>query len=179
MIMSLFGRKPKNDNTVIVDAVYEAIVQAGREPILYADFGVPDTALGRFESLSAHMIVFLHRTRKTEPGVEAMAQDVLDEFFKDVDHSIRELGIGDSSVPKRMKKLGKMFYGRMGPYWESLDNSDADAFSAALVRNIAPENPQSMNGLDFAKHLMAWRASLGLISNDALLAGNMNGGKVA
>lgn len=177
MIMSLFGRKPKNPNVAIVDGIYSYLVEAGRLPTIYADFGVPDTPLGRFESLSTHMIVFLHRTRETEPALEALAQDVLDEFFKDVDHSIRELGIGDSSVPKRMKKLGKMFYGRMGSYWEAIDNQDTGALGEALARNIAPEGLDSFKGSDFAAHLMAWRGALGEIDNAALLSGQLKGGQ--
>lgn len=177
MIMSLFGRKPKNANTAIVDALYADVIEAGRLPVIYADFGVPDTPLGRFESLSAHMIIFLHRTRGEQPALEALAQDILDEFFKDVDHSIRELGIGDSSVPKRMKKLGKMFYGRMGSYWEAIDANDPAALGAALARNIAPEAAESMNADAFAKHLMQWRDALGQVDNATLLSGRMAPGK--
>lgn len=173
MIMSLFGRKPKDGNIAIVDSVYEAIVTAGRAPVIYAQYGVPDTPLGRFESLSAHMIVFLHRTRQTEPALEALAQDVLDEFFKDVDHSIRELGIGDSSVPKRMKKLGKMFYGRMGAYWEGIDKDDPAFLGVALARNIAPESPETIQASDFGKHLIAWRGQLDTVDNGAILSGKL------
>jgi len=142
MIVSLFRRSTQNANRIIVDRLFDQIVAAARQPAIYADWGVPDTPLGRYESLGLHMIVFLRRTRRAEPGVEALAQDVLDEFFKDVDHSIRELGIGDAGVPKRMKKLARMFYGRMGPYWEAIDAGDADALAAALERNIAPDGKE-------------------------------------
>ncbi len=51
----------------------------------------------------------------------AWPTDIVDAFFEDVDHSIRELGIGDMGVPKRMKKLARMFYGRANSYGEALD----------------------------------------------------------
>ena len=60
-------------------------------------------------------------------------------FITDMDHSLRELGIGDAGVPKRMKKLSKMFYGRAEYYGKALDNGDAAELSAALLRNIRPD----------------------------------------
>ncbi len=69
----------------------------------------------------------------------ALARDVADEFFKDVDHSLRELGIGDQGVPKRMKKLARMFYGRVTAYGTALDAGDGPALAAALTRNIRPD----------------------------------------
>ena len=173
MIMSLFGRKKPNFNDAIVDAIYQVIIDAARTPALYADFGVPDTPLGRYESLSAHMIVFLHRTRGTSVEVEALAQDVLDEFFKDIDHSIRELGIGDVGVPKRMKKLGKMFYGRMGPYWEALDGGSVEQFEAALKRNIRPDDPENLDAPALAAHILAVSRSWAEVSEGQLLAGKL------
>ncbi len=58
-----------------------------------------------------------------------------------MDHSLRELGIGDASVPKRMKKLARMFYGRAAAYDVALEASDAQAFAKALERNIFPDGP--------------------------------------
>ena len=173
MIVSLFGRKKPNPNEAIVDAIYQVIIDTARSPVLYAEFGVPDTPLGRYESLSAHMIVFLHRTRGTSENLEALAQDGLDEFFKDIDHSIRELGIGDVGVPKRMKKLGKMFYGRMGPYWEALDGGSREAFVAALKRNIRPDDPDALHADALASHLLDVGARWGGLDDGAILSGHL------
>lgn len=147
MIVSLFRRTAQKTNQRIVDALFEHVVAAARQPRLYADWAIPDTPLGRYESLGLHMILVLHRTRDGGPQIEALAQDLLDEFFKDIDHSIRELGIGDAGVPKRMKKLARMFYGRMGPYWEALDAGDQAKLAQALKRNIEPEDA-AHDGLD-------------------------------
>ena len=116
MIVSLFRRTTHHTNRMITDRVFEQIVAAARQPVLYARWGMPDTPLGRYESLGLHMILLLHRTRQAGPELEGLTQDIVDEFFKDIDHSIRELGVGDAGVPKRMKKLARMFYGRIGPY---------------------------------------------------------------
>ncbi|MBO6719403.1 MAG: ubiquinol-cytochrome C chaperone [Rhizobiaceae bacterium] len=127
-----------NPNELIVDALYEQIVAAARQPAPYADWAVPDTPLGRFELLSLVMILVLRRL-KGEPGAASdVAQDLVDTFFRDMDHSIRELGVGDVGVPKRMKKLSRMFYGRAQSYGSALDARDEGALKAALSRNVQP-----------------------------------------
>lgn len=171
MIMSLFRRAPKNLNRKIVDTVYASVVAAGRQPVFYSDWGVPDTPLGRYESVGLHMILFLHRTRTAAKPIDELAQDVLDEFFKDVDHSIRELGVGDPSVPKRMKKLARMFYGRMGHYWSALDDSDTGGLGEAVARNIAPEAPETIDRAAIADYMLRSAKLLQGVSDDELLAG--------
>ena len=171
MIMSLFRRAPKNLNSRIVDATYAAVIEAARQPVFYRDWGVPDTPLGRYESIGLHMILFLYRTRSAPKPADELAQDVLDEFFKDVDHSIRELGVGDPSVPKRMKKLARMFYGRMGHYWSALDSGDAEALGDAIARNIAPEAPDTIDRAAIAAYMRRAAETLAGIPDEELLAG--------
>ena len=175
MIVSLFRRSTQNANRLIVDALLDSIVAAARQPAIYAEWGVPDTPLGRYESLGLHMIVFLRRTRAADASVEALAQDVLDEFFKDVDHSIRELGIGDAGVPKRMKKLARMFYGRMGPYWDAIDAGDEALLAEALARNIAPEGGEgaALDAHALAGYAMKAADELARHDDAALLSGRI------
>ena len=104
-------------NREITDALYEQIVAAARQPLLYAEWNVPDTPLGRFEMIALHMFLVLHRLRGEAAEARDVAQNLTDMFFTDVEHSIRELGIGDLGVPKRMKKLARMFYGRAVVLW--------------------------------------------------------------
>jgi len=138
MLSRLFGRW-RTSNRDVVDSLYERIVAAARQPAFYSHWNVPDSPLGRFEMLSLHMFLFLHRCRRDEPALREIAQQLTDEFFTDVDHSLRELGIGDMGVPKRMKKLAKMFYGRAQAYGEALDAGDDAALARALARNVMPE----------------------------------------
>jgi cytochrome b pre-mRNA-processing protein 3 len=173
MIMSLFRRSPKNINRQIVDSLYRRIVAAAREPVLYGDWGVPDSPLGRYESLGLHMILFLHRTKTAEQAAGEMSQDVLDEFFMDLDHSIRELGVGDPSVPKRMKRLSRMFYGRMSHYWTALDAGDSEALAAAVARNMSPDAPSSIDGAAIAGYMVTSKDMLARFSDEDLLAGRL------
>ncbi|WP_026479854.1 ubiquinol-cytochrome C chaperone family protein [Ahrensia sp. 13_GOM-1096m] len=174
MIMSLFRPKKQNPNEIIVSKLYAHIIEAGRQPVLYAEWGVPDTPIGRYEAIGLHMILFLFRTRSTSPALEELSQDVLDEFFLELDHSVRELGVGDAGVPKRMKKLGKMFYGRMGPYWKALDDNNIDALKDALVRNITPDSKEQLASEALAQYMITSAAHLAKIDEDQLLRGEIN-----
>ena len=153
----------------VTEAAYAAIVAAARQPHLYSDFMIPDTPLGRFESLSAHLVLFLRRTKDAAAPLPALAQEIVDMFITDMDHSLRELGIGDAGVPKRMKKLSKMFYGRAEFYGKALDKGDAAELSAALLRNIRPDTAEWPQAHDLARYLISAEAALKKL-DDALIA---------
>ncbi|MBW9112909.1 ubiquinol-cytochrome C chaperone [Rhizobium cauense] len=177
MIFGLFGKK--NNNQAIVDRQYETLTSAARMPELYERLNVPDTVMGRFEMLSAVMILFFRRTRTSETSGQEIAQEIVDAFFQDIDYSIRELGIGDNSVPKRMKKLAGMFYGRLEAYSKAMDVRDAEGLAVALVRNIHPQatEPVDMRGLagwmfEAEDHLLS-------LSEDVIATGSATLPKVA
>ncbi len=158
MIFGLFKRK--SGNIAIVERQYAHLTAAARQPFLYSDLDVPDTVMGRFEMLSAILILYFRRTRNSPRTGQEIAQEIVDAFFEDVDHSIRELGVGDAGVPKKMKKLAGMFYGRLESYAAALDRSDGEALAAALRRNFHPEvaGGPTMEGL--AAYLFAVEAAL-------------------
>ena len=138
MFQRFFGRE-RHANRAITDALYAQIVAAARQTAFYSDWNVPDTPLGRFEMLSLHMFLFQHRLRGEKGAAAEVAQVLIDEFFLDVEHSLRELGISDVGLPKRMKKLAKMFYGRTAAYDDALREDDRAALAAALARNVRPD----------------------------------------
>lgn len=145
MILSLFSRKAKANEAITI-AIYETIVAAARQPYFYSDIGVPDSPLGRYEMLSLHIFLFIRRIKGRNDALKSIGQEVTDEFFRDVDHSLRELGIGDSGVPKRMKKLARMFYGRVESYDRALENNDQTELATALARNIRPDSADWIGG---------------------------------
>ena len=163
----------RDSNREVTDALYGQIVAAARQPAFYAEWEAPDTPLGRFELLSVHMFLFLHRSRAASPALRDAAQELTDEFFKDVDHSLRELGIGDMGVPKRMKKLAKMFYGRAESYGAALEAGDRSALAAALARNVRPDLPGWKGAKPVADYMLAAHALLKRQQDEALLAGRL------
>src|SRR5690606_24020004 len=170
MFKQLFGSGRKSHQTII-DAVYEQIVAEARQPVFYAEWNVPDTPLGRYEMLALHVFLFLHRMRAETGAAREIAQGVTDEFFRDLEHSLREFGIGDMGVPKRMKKLAQMLYGRASAYGDAIDRGDRAGLAAALRRNVRPEAGEWPEADQLADYALA---TFGLSSNvpvEAILRG--------
>lgn len=165
-----FARRP---NRQVADALYDRIVASARQTRFYSDWQVDDTPLGRFEMMAAHMVLFLERASTGGEALRALAQDMTDEFFKDVEHSLRELGIGDAGVPKRMKKLAGMFYGRAEAYRTALLAGDQAALAAALARNVRPGGEAWAGAAPLAEYLMDALARLNDQPEDELLAGRI------
>jgi cytochrome b pre-mRNA-processing protein 3 len=173
MIFGLF--KKRNNNRAIVDRQYAALTAAARQPLFYAGLDVPDTVMGRFEMLSAVMILYFRRTKTSATSGQEIAQEIVDAFFQDIDHSIRELGIGDQGVPKRMKKLAGMFYGRLESYAAALDAADRVALAAALRRNIYPQADAQTPAMDGVATWMIEASSvLAAQSEDVVATGGVS-----
>ncbi|MCC7348660.1 MAG: ubiquinol-cytochrome C chaperone [Variibacter sp.] len=133
MAFALF-RRARRDRTIM--ALYGAIVAQARAPAFYRDYGVPDTQEGRFDMIVLHLALLLRRLRREgEPG-RAQAQSLFDAFCTDMDHNLREQGLSDTAVPRRMRAFGEAFYGRAGAYDRALDGGDLAALAAALARNM-------------------------------------------
>lgn len=174
MILGLFDRERKHANRRVVLALYEALTAAARQPALYRHMGVPDTVMGRFEAIAAHVILFMRRSSKGSEAVRAVGQEIVDAFFLEVDHSIRELGIGDVSVPKNMKKFARMFYGRADSYARALDSNDESALGQALGRNLYPSGEgQAREMAALAAYLSAVDASLAGARDADILCGRI------
>ncbi len=172
MIFRLFGRK--NSNAAIVERQYAILTAAARQPFFYTDLDVPDTVMGRFEMLSAVLIVYFRRTRSSARSGQEIAQEIVDAFFEDVDHSIRELGVGDVAVPKRMKKFASMFYGRLESYAAAMEKKDAEELAAALKRNFHPKNDDpSLTMAGLASYLLLAEAELAGLGEDIVETGTL------
>jgi cytochrome b pre-mRNA-processing protein 3 len=96
--------------------------------------GVPDTVNGRFDMVLLHLWMVLRRLRPAPGGAE-LSQALFDHFCGDMDANLREMGIGDLTVPKRMHKFGEAFYGRSAAYDVALE-AGGEALAQALCKNI-------------------------------------------
>lgn len=173
MFRQLLGWKTKT-NRQIIEKVYARIVAAARQPELYAEAGVPDTPLGRYEMLALHVFLFLHRMRGKEGAEAGLAQEVTDLFISDLDRSLRELGIGDIGIPKRVKKLARMFYGRAKAYGEALERQDVVALADALRRNIHPGREAWPESARLAEYVLSASHHLADQPADLILKGKLD-----
>ncbi len=131
-LSSLFSR---SSNRLVIDRLHGEIVAAGRNPLLFTIFGIEDSFEGRFESVVLHAFFVLRRLRALPSPAPDVAQDLADALFRHFEVALREIGVGDSAVPKRMKALAEAFLGRSLAYDEALRAGEAD-FEAALKRNV-------------------------------------------
>jgi cytochrome b pre-mRNA-processing protein 3 len=142
MIFPLFRRNRRPDT---ISALYGMIVAQARRPVFYAGYAVADTVNGRFDLLLLHVALVVDRLMREEPGKEA-AQALFDRFCADIDDNLREMGIGDLSVPKHMKRVGEAFYGRAQAYREALAQPSDTALIEVLTRNVYAGQPQDAGG---------------------------------
>lgn len=133
-LLAMFRRRPHERAGF---ELYGAAVAAARDPWLFAHLGVPDTVEGRFDLVSLHVALLIRRLR-SDPDARgaALAQAVFDAMFADMDVNLREMGVGDLSVGKRVRGLWEAFHGRALAYEAALDSPDAAALAEALARNV-------------------------------------------
>jgi cytochrome b pre-mRNA-processing protein 3 len=124
-------------------ALYGAIVAQARSPAFYTECGVADTVQGRFESVVLHLALVMRRLRNADGQHSAATQSLFDHFCRDMEGNLRELGVSDLRVPKRMRGFGEAFYGRASAYDRALDGGDAAELASAVSRNMLPgqDNP--------------------------------------
>jgi cytochrome b pre-mRNA-processing protein 3 len=163
VIFSLFRKDPRR---VAIAALYARIATASRAPGLYAALGIPDTLEGRFEALSLHMVLALRALRNLPAPADDVAKDLTDAFFQDMDASLREMGVGDTVVPKRMKKVAESFFGRAHSYDPALNDGDEAALAEALGRNaLSGEAP----AISLARYAFAADRALKATDLDTIL----------
>lgn len=168
MFFGLFGNRFDDDTF----ALYRAIVTEARHTEFYLHYGVPDTVSARFDMIVLHMAVLLHRLhaedvpeptlprRRRPPTPHERGQDLIDLFFTDMDRSLREMGIGDVAIPKRIKKLAAAWNGRFRAYDTALATDDRAAFEAAIRRNVLTDVGEIGRADALADHLRLVSAAL-------------------
>lgn len=134
MILRLFRRTPARDATIA--SLYGTIVAQARLPAFYQIYGVPDTVNGRLEMIMLHIVLLLRRLEGEAVPLRSLGQALFDEFCRDMDESMREMGVGDLAVPKKMRRIGEAFYGRQAAYRAALDASEERPLAAVLQRNV-------------------------------------------
>ncbi|MDB5370036.1 MAG: ubiquinol-cytochrome chaperone [Roseomonas sp.] len=172
-LFGLFRRKPHERPGF---ELYGAAVRAARQPYFFTDLGVPDTLDGRFDLVGLHVALLIRRLRNdTDPRGAVLAQAVFDAMFSDMDTNLREMGVGDMSIAKRVKRMWEAFHGRAQAYEGPLARADHAALTEALARNVwrggmtaGDAQPQRLAAIAFATDAaLAAQPMAGLLAGQA------------
>jgi cytochrome b pre-mRNA-processing protein 3 len=163
----------RSDRERAVDELYATVVRQARQPHFYAAWGVPDTVEGRFEMIAVHAFLLLRRLKRERAQTAKLAQAFFDLMFADLDRNLREMGIGDMGVGKRVKAMAQSFYGRIAAYEAGLAGGDA-ALAEALLRNVFRGETAIGQPLDLAGYVRRQADHLDGLDSANLLAGRLS-----
>jgi cytochrome b pre-mRNA-processing protein 3 len=124
------------------------------------------------------MVLLFRRLRSEDEEVKVFSQAVFDLFFKDMDRSLREMGAGDLAVPKKIQKMGSIFYGLLTSLNEAMDHDDAEAVEAVLARNLF-DGSTNQSTRQLAAYLFAEAAALDAQPLDDIVSGKVMLGEAA
>ncbi|MDJ0642394.1 MAG: ubiquinol-cytochrome C chaperone family protein [Erythrobacter sp.] len=152
-----------------VRPLWHRVVELAREPSFYADCGVADTVGGRFDLITAILCTVMVRVEASEMRAESALLAEL--FVEDMDGQLREFGVNDVVVGKRVGKLMSVLGGRLGAYRSALNARDRDKLIAAVTRNVTfSEQFDDANGAKgVADKLLALSERLSGFSDEDIL----------
>ncbi|MGB7178386.1 MAG: ubiquinol-cytochrome C chaperone family protein [Xanthobacteraceae bacterium] len=184
MILKLFRRSSPAHS---IRDLYGAIVAQAREPAFYSIYGVPDSVQGRFDLIVLHLVLVLAQIGR-EAGEQALpqalpnlgaaraiGQQLFDTFCRDLDDNLREMGVGDLAVPKKMRGFAEAFYGRQAAYVAALAATDRRELENALARNIFDGARAGEGAVRLAAYVRAALAQFGQQGHSAFEAALLRG----
>jgi cytochrome b pre-mRNA-processing protein 3 len=169
MVLGLFQRK---QNRWAIEKLHHSIVNQSLRPDFYFEGGVRDNFSGRFEMTSLHAVLLFRRLREAGTTGKELAQEVTNALFDGFDEALRDIGTGDLSVGKKIRKMGEAYYGRAKAYDDAVGPEGSDAaLEVALVRNLCIDPAQ---GPRFRGYVRLVEHTLQRHENPQLLSGEVN-----
>jgi cytochrome b pre-mRNA-processing protein 3 len=168
LISRLLGKSP--DDRAAVRPLWHAVVGLARDPDWYARCGVADTVPGRFDAITLVLVLVLLRMERDEVLI-APSVRLTELFVEDMDGQLRESGVGDLVVGKKIGKLMGVLGGRLGAFRDALKSGDVAALAGAIVRNVSMIEGSDPAMLD--KRVRELAARLDTLPGEVLLAGNI------
>jgi cytochrome b pre-mRNA-processing protein 3 len=129
--------KTRSDRRQIARSLYGSIVTRAREPVFYAQWGVPDSVQGRFEMVALHLVLVLRRLSAEGSDAEPLGRALTEAFVVDLDDVMREMTFGDLAVPREVKRATAALFDRHSAYSKALEAPDSSALAAALHAQLA------------------------------------------
>jgi cytochrome b pre-mRNA-processing protein 3 len=154
-------------------ALYDAAAAQARRPVFYTEFGAPDTLEGRFELYTLHVVLLLNRLQDAGPGAAEVRQAVFDAYVRGLDDALREIGVADTSVGKKMKKLAGAFYGRLRAYETAFAALPEQGELKALIGRTLFDQADDSRVDALAAYVLAARAALADQAAESLIDGGV------
>lgn len=158
MLQSLFKPRPAK---LAGEALYAAVASQARDPRFYRELGAPDRIDVRFELYALHLALLLERLSGQGPRAEETGQAALDAYVASLDDVLREAGIGDLSMAKKMKSVAQLLLGRLKAVRDGLSPPDRNALEAYLGRTVYADAGESADPSGLAEYVLQAHAALG------------------
>ena len=162
--------KSKSDAIRTAREFYGSIVSAARQECFYASWGVADEPPQRLEMLMLHLVAVLDRLAVEGDIGRPLALALTDCFVTDIDDNMREMGIGDLTVPKKVKKAAAALYDRHRDFRAAAAAGDTAALTAAIARAFSAP-PESATAQRLTAYFDRLVQQLGAETSDAVLSG--------
>lgn len=170
--MKLFSLFSRSGNEEIAGRLYSAVVGQARLPAFYRELAVPDTLDGRFDLIVLHLYLMANRLKGEGETAQQLQQRLMETFFADMDQSLREIGIGDLSVGKRIGEMADAAYGRIRVYDEAVEGGE-EAVASALSRNVYRRDGTAEGAARLARYVLQQHAHLKTVDVDTILSGDV------
>jgi cytochrome b pre-mRNA-processing protein 3 len=158
--------------------IYGNLVARARNPELYRDLGVPDTINGRFDMMVIHVFLLAHRLKDAGDACRELSQGIFDAFLLDMDRGMREEGVGDTSVPKKLKKMTQVYYGRLRAYEKPLEEGNNSALAEIINRNIFTDKHNNECANALANYMLRLHAHIEALTVEDILNGEIEFDKI-
>ena len=174
-LMRYLGRQQRKLEGRPAERLYQSILQASRQPNLYTEFEVHDHLDSRFDMLCLHISLLMGRLRMLPEDVhKPLNQELFDRFFADMDFTLREMGVGDLGVGKRVRKMSEAFMGRLLAYTKSLERNDKMELALVLARNIRRSHDSNDADRRMADYVLQSRDRLSAVGDNEMQAGTVD-----
>lgn len=155
--------------------IYKSCVDQARHVAFYRDAYVPDTLTGRFDMIALHVGLVVTQCQNQGALGEKLSQTIFDAMFVNLDQTCREIGIGDLSVPRHIKRMMAAFKGRALAFDEALKETD-DVLKQTIIRNIYAGNPPPSEKIlsEFCVYIRTLHAYLSQQTYEQLMTGTLS-----
>jgi cytochrome b pre-mRNA-processing protein 3 len=147
------------ETTLKAEELYGNVVTAARQPVFYDAMGVPDTPEGRFELVALHLFLAIEASNRAEEAAKKLTQRMIEVFVNDMDDCMREMGVGDLTVPKKVKTAAAAFYERAATYRRDLLESEAPDLARSLQGYIFAHSEDRHDGAEALARYMRTASS--------------------